>query len=57
MSQGEQPIRYDQNSNVINYGHQGRSQAPAPTSQVKIVPPQGGSGTAPSQSQNNQPKK
>lgn len=45
-------------SEVIQKGMQGRiQQGQNNGNQPKIVPPQGGSGTAPPQSQNNQPKK
>ncbi len=64
MSQepGEQPIRYDRDPNeMTDYGRQGRQKGQTPTSQkkdgAKIVPPQGGSGTAPPKGQNNEPKK
>jgi len=57
----ERPIRYDADtSGMSQYGREGRPIVPTPTNQTnspKIVPPQGGSGTAPSQGQNNKPNK
>lgn len=57
----EQPTRYDRDGELIRNGRQGQAIVPTPTSQAKdgakIVPPQGGSGTAPPQGSNNPPKK
>jgi len=63
MPQGrdDQPIRYVSEDEATQYGREGRPDNATPKSEAKqgpkIIPPQGGSGTASPQGQNHKPKK